>query len=117
VSSAYSPYYQTAVHAISLTAMPGVVRKLIVFATTDGLILQSYGGTDPNIALRIEFKSRSVGRHARVQPETFKQRPHLESHGIIGEQLPSLRHSARTLDTTDGAVRVFADISSWSKDY
>lgn len=81
--------------------MPGIVRKLIIFATTDGLVLQPHGGSDQSNPLRIDFKSRSIGPHVKVQPETFRQSPHLESHGIIGEHLPPLLHFARTLDTRD----------------
>ncbi len=74
--------------------MPSVVKKLILFTTIDGLVLQPHGGADRHSSLRIDFKSRSVGTQDKVEPETFKQSPHLESHGIIGEHLPSLPYIA-----------------------
>jgi hypothetical protein len=68
--------------------MPGIVRKFMIFATIDGLILQPPGGWDHQSSLRIDFKTRSIGLSTKAEPETFKESPHLESHGIIGELLP-----------------------------
>jgi hypothetical protein len=65
--------------------MPGIVRKLIISATANGLILQPLGGADLHPSLRVDFKSRTIGPHDKVEPDTFKQSPHLESHGIIGK--------------------------------
>lgn len=70
--------------------MPGILRKLIIFATVDGLILQPLGGWDHHSSLRVDFKDRAIGQHAKVESETWKQRPHLESHGIIGQYLLSV---------------------------
>jgi hypothetical protein len=72
--------------------MPAIVKKLAVFATTDGLILQPHGGANPHGSLRIDFKTKSVESLGKVEPETLKQTPRLESHGIIGERLLLSRH-------------------------
>lgn len=67
--------------------MPGVVRKFIIFANSNGLILQPHGGADHRDALQIDFKSSSIVSCEKVEPETFKQSPYLETYGIIGEHL------------------------------
>lgn len=61
--------------------MPAIVRKLTIYASIDGLILQPHGGCDP---LEVKFESRSIGSYAKVGSESFKQGQHLESHGLIG---------------------------------
>lgn len=85
--------------------MPDVVKKLNIFATTDALILQPAGGSDHNNPLRIDFKSKSIAPHLKVEPETFKQSPHLESHGIIGKHLRSLQHFAQVSNTRGVSIK------------
>ena len=67
--------------------MPGIMRKLTIFATIDALILQPHGGSDHHHSIRIDFKGGSIGQHTKVEPGTFHESPHLESHGIIGKHL------------------------------
>jgi hypothetical protein len=67
--------------------MPSIVKRFVIFATADGLILQPHGGWDHNHSVRIDFKVKSIVPHAKVDPETIKYSPHLEIHGIIGKHL------------------------------
>lgn len=77
--------------------MPGLARKLLIFAAVDGLILQPYGngssrnstGTAGGLSapVQIEYKTRRIHSLSPVasgqkQRESAKS---LESHGIIGE--------------------------------
>ncbi|KAK2781280.1 hypothetical protein FQN52_001712 [Onygenales sp. PD_12] len=63
-------------------AMPGLARKLLIFAAVDGLILQPYTAsqTSPS-ALQIEYKTRRI----YSPPSTStKNEACLESHGVVG---------------------------------
>ncbi len=84
--------------------MPGIVRKLIIFTTIDGLVLQPAGGPDHNNPLRIDFKSKSIVPQVKVDPEAFKQSPHLESHGIIGKHVICVQHLFQLLNTGNVSV-------------
>ena len=75
-----------------LTTMPGIVRKLLIFATIDGLIIRPHAGLDHDNSVQVDFKSRSIGPYAKKQVDTSKDSPHLESHGIIGECPASSQH-------------------------
>jgi hypothetical protein len=65
--------------------MPGLIRRIFIFAAVDGLILQSPGSLDPSAALRIDYKSQKLTSAPSISAEDYSQKPHLESHGIIGE--------------------------------
>ena len=67
-------------------AMPGLVRKLVIFAIADGLILQPYGAQfDQPQALRLEWKTSKLTPWKTTTPEQYKDKPHVESHGIVGK--------------------------------
>ncbi|OJD28324.1 hypothetical protein ACJ73_00273 [Blastomyces percursus] len=67
--------------------MPGLARKLLIFAAVDGLILQSYPSTqrgassNPSTALQIEYQTRRI-----YSPPSASSTDDacLESHGVIG---------------------------------
>jgi hypothetical protein len=64
--------------------MPGFVRKLVILAAVDGLILQAHGAVEHHNALKIDYKSRRV--NALTASESVpKNGPRLEVHGIIGK--------------------------------
>ncbi|KAI1970587.1 hypothetical protein LOZ55_006483 [Ophidiomyces ophidiicola] len=70
--------------------MPSLVRKLLIIAAVDGLILQPYGnGTRNNSdagfsSLRIDYNSRKI-RPVPLGVKYQDKNPHsLEAHGIIG---------------------------------
>jgi hypothetical protein len=81
--------------------MPGLVRKLLIFAAVDGLILQPAPprAHKPTTDQAIKIAYKSVNGQGispllkdRRQDDTAKET--LEAHGIIGttEQLARFRH-------------------------
>lgn len=66
--------------------MPGLVRKLVIFAIADGLILQPYGAHfEQPQAVRLEWKTSKLTPWKNTTPEQYKDKPHVESHGIVGK--------------------------------
>jgi len=67
--------------------MPGLVRKLLIFAAVDGLILQPAPpknhkpSTDQ--AIKIEYKSNAISPLLKDRREEDTT-SHLEAHGIVG---------------------------------
>ncbi|KAG5300487.1 SacI domain-containing protein [Histoplasma ohiense] len=67
--------------------MPGLARKLLIFAAVDGLILQPYSSSqrgapsNPSSALRIEYKTRRIDS---APSSSNSDDACLESHGVIG---------------------------------
>ena len=64
--------------------MPGLIRKLIVFATIDGLVIQPSGHGDQSAALRIDYKSHRPVSWGPSPLEIYRKNTPLETHGIIG---------------------------------
>lgn len=64
--------------------MPGLVRKVVILAAVEGLILQAHGAVEHHNALNIDYKSRAVSQLAagEIVPKTG---PRLEVHGVIGK--------------------------------
>lgn len=83
--------------------MPGLVRKLVIFATIDGIILQPWHGNGQRNNLnhgtyspvQIDYGTRKI---SLLSPTALEQRAKgdsgLEAHGIIG-MLPSWQHRSR----------------------
>jgi hypothetical protein len=72
--------------------MPGVLRKLIVVAAVDGLILQANGGPRFNgvsnneaSSVRIDYKTSKITALPAPAPEAFEGRDVLEAYGLVGE--------------------------------
>lgn len=66
--------------------MPGLIRKLVIFASKDGLILQSHG-TENQPSLLIDYKTRKVASQTKSGHDTSVLDAHLESHGILGMEM------------------------------
>jgi hypothetical protein len=76
--------------------MPGLVRKLVIIATVDGLILQPSGTGSRNGGggnnssngfppLRIAYKTQKITSLSQVQANsTWERSPNLEAHGLVG---------------------------------
>jgi hypothetical protein len=66
--------------------MPGLVRKVVILAAVEGLILQAHGAVEHHNSLKIDYQTRSISLLAAVEgvPKTG---PRLEVHGIIGKEL------------------------------
>ena len=69
--------------------MPGLVRKLVIFATIDGLILQAHGPVEHHHSLRVDYRTRSITPWKGSHAELHKQPQKLETHGIIGQYFSS----------------------------
>ena len=76
--------------------MPGLIRRIFVFAAVDGLLLQSPPSSEPHTALRIEYKSQKLTSVPSISAEDYGKKPHLESHGIVGEECLTLLKLARS---------------------
>jgi hypothetical protein len=66
--------------------MPGLIRRIFIFAAVDGLVLQSPGSLEPPAVLRIDYKSQKLTSVPPTSAEEYSKKPHFESHGIIGEK-------------------------------
>ncbi|OKL64219.1 hypothetical protein UA08_01020 [Talaromyces atroroseus] len=72
--------------------MPSLVRKLVIFAAVDGLILQPNGGAQRNSSsngnsssLQIDYKTRKITSLSQARPEsTARLTPSLEAYGLVG---------------------------------
>ncbi|PGH26528.1 hypothetical protein AJ80_01842 [Polytolypa hystricis UAMH7299] len=69
--------------------MPGLMRKLLIVAAVDGLILQPYafGQNSSNngaTPIQIEYKTRRISSIPSWQSAKHRNDPYLESHGVIG---------------------------------
>ena len=81
--------------------MPGLIRKLVIVAAVDGLILQSHSSWDLPQGLLIDYKTRRLSPKLPQPAESYKSNLHLESHGVIGtrEIEPVDLQSLLTCDT------------------
>lgn len=67
-----------------------VLRKLIVVAAVDGLILHANGGSRFNggnneaSSVRIDYKTNKITALPTPAPEAFEGRDVLESYGLVG---------------------------------
>lgn len=67
--------------------MPGLVRKLLIYAAVDGLVLQPLaqrGQQRPAPATKIAFKDNTIGPALREELEGGEAGKSFESFGIIG---------------------------------
>jgi hypothetical protein len=70
--------------------MPGLVRKLLIFATVDGLVLQpvlqktSRGSSEP--AIQLSYKGGSIGPVLQDKKYGGLEASTLEAHGIVGRK-------------------------------
>jgi hypothetical protein len=68
--------------------MPGLVRKVVILAAAEGLILQAHGAVEHHNALKVHYKSGAVS--ALTASESFpKTGSRFEVHGVIGMDPPS----------------------------
>jgi len=70
--------------------MPGMLRKLIIVAAVDGLILHANGGPRSNgsnneASIRIDYETNKITALAPSTPEVFEGRDVLEAYGLVGE--------------------------------
>lgn len=113
--------------------MPGLVRKLLVIAAVDGLILQPHGNAQRNAsnghhAIQIQYKTRKIsslppqslpsvspdlnekkqdgeaeGKNQQQKQQQQKD-AELEAHGVVGEFSPRPERSARGRERQASAI-------------
>lgn len=62
----------------------GLVRKLLIFASANGLVVQAHGSVDHHKAIHIGYKSRLVTDCSQDEAVKGRKGAQLEVHGIIG---------------------------------
>ncbi|OAP65016.1 hypothetical protein AYL99_00988 [Fonsecaea erecta] len=61
----------------------GLVRRLLIWAAVDGVVLQAHGSAEHPRALQIDYKSRQVKELGKLDA-LAKKPTALEAHGIVG---------------------------------
>lgn len=72
--------------------MPALVRRLLIWAAADGLVLQAHGPSEHHKSVQIDYKSRQLKELPSTTSTTTttgdsleaRKGTPLESHGIIG---------------------------------
>lgn len=79
-----------------------MLRKLIIFAAVDGLILQPHGNGQRNAnngacAIQIEYRTRKITLLPPSSPSWHEKNKEfgLESHGIVGMCLKKINNPVR----------------------
>jgi hypothetical protein len=66
----------------------GLIRKLLIFASANGLVLQAHGPVDHHKAIQIAYRSRVVEEcspgEAEAEAGKGGRGPHLEAFGVLG---------------------------------
>ena len=68
--------------------MPGLVRKVVILAATEGLILQAHGAVEHHNALKVHYSSGAVSALV-ASDSVLKTGSRFEVHGVIGMIPPS----------------------------
>lgn len=61
----------------------GLVRRLLIWATVDGVVLQAHGPSEHHKAIQIDYKTRQIKEIQKLDTPASKGAP-LEAHGVIG---------------------------------
>jgi hypothetical protein len=61
----------------------GLVRRLLIWAAVDGIVLQAHGPAEHHKAIQIDYKSRQIKELQKSDALAKKPAP-LEAHGIVG---------------------------------
>ena len=62
----------------------GIIRKLLIFASSNGLIVQAHGPVEHHKAVQIDYKSKHVSLCPHDEAADNRKGVHLEAHGLIG---------------------------------
>lgn len=65
--------------------MSSLVRRSIIFAAVEGLVIQGHGNKDQNKSILIEYGTQRLSERARVSHVHTHPSPRLEAFGIIGD--------------------------------
>ena len=80
--------------------MPGITRKIIIFATVNGLILQPSGGWESKKAICVGYGSDPISTQPKIEHEKYKSILHIESHGLIGKAPSTMNFELSDYGTT-----------------
>jgi len=77
--------------------MPSLVRKLIIYAAVDGLVLQPLAqrGQRPGTAVTIDYKTHAV--KPLLQSPEKEQDKRIECYGVIGMRGESMQYVDQSL--------------------
>lgn len=66
--------------------MPGLVRKILIFAAVDGLVLQPVAQRNqrPTAATKIAYKDSTIGPVLKDSGEAEKSGKSFEAFGVVG---------------------------------
>ncbi|KAK5078185.1 hypothetical protein LTR64_003410 [Lithohypha guttulata] len=65
--------------------MSGLIRRLIIFATADGLVLHAHGSSDQQRALLIDYGAKRISDQVRTPNLHGQPGARLEAFGLIGD--------------------------------
>lgn len=74
--------------------MPGLLRKLVIVAAVDGLILHGHGVNGPRhnngsnneaSSIRIDYKTNKITALPASTEESLEDREYLEAYGLVGK--------------------------------
>ena len=65
--------------------MPGLIRKLLIYGSINGLIVQSHGPVDHHKAIQISYDTSKITAYSGDDELQSKRDATLEAHGLIGE--------------------------------
>ncbi len=65
--------------------MPGLARKLLIYAAVDGLVLQPLGRGQRPTPTKIAYKDNSIGNFLKDEGEADGAGKSFEAFGIIGK--------------------------------
>lgn len=64
--------------------MSGLVRRLVIFAISEGLVLQAHGHPEHHKSLLVSYETSEISERARNTIHHDHDVPRLEAHGLIG---------------------------------
>lgn len=67
--------------------MPGLIRKLLIYASVNGLVIQAHGPVDHHKAVQIDYSTQRVRDCSAADASKSKKEIQLEAHGLIGSLL------------------------------
>jgi hypothetical protein len=66
--------------------MPGLVRKLLIFASLNGVVVQAHSSVEHHRPIQIDYRSNRISNFSLDHNEAVKEKKEeqLEAHGLIG---------------------------------
>lgn len=64
--------------------MPGLYRKIAIYAAVEGLILHAHGSAEQHKYLQVNYKTRRISEYEKSNLPSVDGLPRLEAYGLIG---------------------------------